>query len=40
MLGEKLVPGVEEINKDPEFSAAAITAEEFELVWVRATQGS
>lgn len=33
------MPRVDEINEDPEFSAAAITAEEFELVWMRATQG-
>lgn len=38
MLGEKVVPGVDEINEDPEFSAAAITAEEFEQVWWRARQ--
>ncbi|HEV2371231.1 MAG TPA: hypothetical protein VGS19_03595 [Streptosporangiaceae bacterium] len=29
---------VSEINEDPEFSAAAITAEEFEQVWQRATR--
>jgi Domain of unknown function (DUF6881) len=39
VLGEKVMPGVEEIDEDPEFSAAAITAEEFERVWQRATQG-
>lgn len=38
VLGEKVVPAVDEINEDPEFSAAAITAEEFEQVWRRATQ--
>lgn len=36
MLGEKMMPGVDEINEDPEFSAAAITAEGFERVWRRA----
>jgi hypothetical protein len=36
MLGEKMMPGLDEINEDPEFSAAAITAEEFERVWRRA----
>lgn len=38
MLGETVMPTVDEINEDPEFSAAAITAEEFEQVWRRATQ--
>jgi hypothetical protein len=38
MLGEKMMPGVDEINEDPEFSATAITAEEFERVWRRATE--
>lgn len=37
-LAEKVMPGVQEINEDPEFSAADITAEEFEQVWQRATQ--
>lgn len=40
MLGEDIVPGLDEINEDPEFSAAAVTAEEFEQIWKRATQGS
>ncbi|HSR84772.1 MAG TPA: hypothetical protein VLM11_11400 [Streptosporangiaceae bacterium] len=34
MLGEILVPDVDEINQDPEFSATRITATE---VWQRAT---
>ena len=38
ILGEKAMPGVDEINEDPEFSAAVITAEEFEQVWQYATQ--
>jgi uncharacterized protein DUF6881 len=38
MLGEKLMPGVAEINEDPQFSAAVITAAEFERVWQRATR--
>jgi hypothetical protein len=39
MLGEKLMPDVEEINQDPEFSATVITAEEFERAWQRAIRG-
>jgi hypothetical protein len=39
VLGEMVMPGVDEINEDPEFSAAAIAAEEFERVWQRATHG-
>lgn len=38
MLGEKLMPDVDEIDQDPEFSAVAIVAEEFEEVWQRAVQ--
>lgn len=38
VLGEKVVPATDEINEDPEFSAEAITAEEFERVWQRATR--
>jgi hypothetical protein len=38
MLGEKMMPGVEEINEEPEFSAVSISAEEFEQAWRRATQ--
>jgi hypothetical protein len=37
-LGEILVPTAEEINEDPEFSAVVISAEDFDLVWQRATQ--
>jgi hypothetical protein len=37
-LGQVLTPTVEELNEDPEFSATAITAEEFEQVWRRATR--
>ena len=37
-LGEIPVPTAEEINEDPEFSAVAISAEDFDLVWQRATQ--
>jgi len=40
MLAEKMMPGVDEINQDPDFSATAITAEEFERVWQRAIQGA
>ncbi len=40
MLGEKMMPGVDEINQDPEFSATVIMAEEFERLWQRATQGA
>jgi hypothetical protein len=35
-LDETLMPGVDEINEDPEFSAANVGAEEFERVWRRA----
>jgi Domain of unknown function (DUF6881) len=38
VLGERVMPGADEINEDPEFSVAAITAEEFEQVWQRATR--
>jgi hypothetical protein len=38
MLGEILMPDVDEVNQDPEFSATAITATEFEQVWQRATR--
>ena len=38
MLGEQLMPDVDEINQDPEFSAVTITAEEFERVWQRAVR--
>jgi predicted 3-demethylubiquinone-9 3-methyltransferase (glyoxalase superfamily) len=38
VLGETVMPALDEINEDPEFSAAAITAEEFERVWQRASQ--
>ena len=38
MLGEILMPAVDEINQDPEFSGTAITASEFEQVWRRATR--
>ena len=38
MLGEILMPDVDQINQDPQFSATAITATEFEQVWQRATQ--
>lgn len=40
VLGEKVMPGVDEINKDQEFSAVAITMEEFEQVWQRATHST
>jgi hypothetical protein len=39
ILGEKIMPGVDEINGEPEFWAIAISAEEFEQAWRRATQG-
>jgi hypothetical protein len=38
MLGERLMPDVEDINQDPEFSATAITEDEFEAVWRRAAE--
>jgi hypothetical protein len=37
-LGRMLMPSADEINEDPEFSATAITAEEFERTWRRAAQ--
>ena len=40
MLGEDIVPGTDEINEDPEFTATAIDAEEFRQVWKRATQNA
>jgi hypothetical protein len=40
ILGEKMMPDVDEINQDPEFSATVIAAEEFERVWQRATCGT
>jgi hypothetical protein len=39
VLGEKMMPGVDEIDGDPEFSAEEISAEAFERVWRRAVQG-
>jgi hypothetical protein len=33
VLGQEVVPTVDEINEDPEFSASNINAEEFEAVW-------
>lgn len=39
MLGEKMMPSVEEIDEEPEFSAEAISAEDFERAWRRATAG-
>ena len=39
MLGEKVMPEVDEINEDQEFSAVTITAEEFEQLWQRAHAG-
>lgn len=38
MLGEQLMPAVEEINEGPEFSAEAISAAEFERVWQQAVR--
>jgi hypothetical protein len=38
VLGEKLMPEVEDINQDPEFSSRAITGGEFEAVWRRAAE--
>lgn len=37
VLGWSEVPSVEDINVMPEFEARAITGEEFEAVWERAT---
>jgi hypothetical protein len=39
VLGEKMMPGVDEISADPEFSAQEIGAEEFERVWQRVRRG-
>ena len=39
MPGEKMMPGVDESNEEPEFSAVSISAEEFKQAWRRATQG-
>jgi len=36
---EPLLPAVDEIDADPEFSASVISADEFERVWLRATGG-
>lgn len=36
-LGEDIVPTVEEIGQDPEFSASDITADEFAQTWKHAT---
>jgi hypothetical protein len=38
MLSEILTPADDEINQDPQFSATAIPASEFEQVWQGATQ--
>jgi hypothetical protein len=38
-LSDQVIPEVDDINEDPEFTAAPVTAEEFERVWQRATQG-
>jgi hypothetical protein len=38
VLGEKLMPDLDDINQDPEFSATAITAGEFEALWQRAAE--
>ena len=38
MLSESLTPADDEINQDPQFSATAIPASEFEQAWQRATQ--
>jgi hypothetical protein len=38
MLSEILTPADDEINQDPQFSATAIPASEFEQVWQRAIQ--
>jgi hypothetical protein len=37
MLSENVMPAVDEINEDPEFSAEAITSEEFGQLWQRAS---
>ena len=36
VLGERPTPTMDEINQDAEFLAEAITAEEFERVWIDA----
>jgi len=38
MLGEIPTPADDEINQDPQFSATAIPASEFERIWQRATK--
>lgn len=40
LLSEKTMPGLTEIAAQPEFTALAITHDEFEEVWRRATQRS
>jgi hypothetical protein len=40
VLGEKMMPGVDEFNAEPEFSAGEISAEEFEQAWRRAAPGA
>jgi hypothetical protein len=36
VLGERPGPTLDVINQDPDFNAEAITAEEFETVWITA----
>ena len=36
-LSSELMPTVKELDEQPEFAAVAITAEEFEDLWARAT---
>jgi hypothetical protein len=36
VLGDQAVPSLDEINRDYEFNAAAVSAEEFEAIWRRA----
>ena len=38
VLGQEIMPSIDEINEAPEFSASTINADEFEAVWRRATQ--
>jgi hypothetical protein len=38
VLGQEIMPSMDEINEDTEFSASTINAEEFEAVWRRATR--
>ena len=36
LLGDQRVPSLDEINRDAEFEAAAVSREDFEAIWNRA----